>query len=47
MILNLLATLSHEITSLDQVEFKLDPVFPDLYHSRVYTKFNVTMIKKM
>jgi len=40
MILNVLATFSHEITSLDHVEFKLHQVFPDLYHSRVYTKFN-------
>jgi hypothetical protein len=45
-ILNVLATFSHEITSLDHVEFKLHQVFPDLYHSRVYTGFNVTTTKK-
>jgi len=41
-----LATFSHEITSLDHAEFKSHQVFPDLCHSRVYTKFNVTMTKK-
>ena len=46
-ILNVLATFSHEITSLVHVEFKLHQVFPDLYHSRVYTKFSVTMTKNV
>jgi len=41
-----LATFLHEITSLDHVGFKLHQVFPDLYHSRIYTKFSGTMTKK-
>ena len=42
----MLATFSHEMTSLDHVEFKLHQVFPDLYYSKVYTNFNVPMTKK-